>query len=134
CSMFADPSGPPPTLLVRNGTCNPGPCASLTIRGNSPAVPSDYPGGDGIHLGSVGSASACLAFPASWSVTLGPFGGPKTTYTWTPADRTLLWAVDLGQFLGMTGSFRPADAPGWSVTFPTTNQSPPVAMATACTP
>ena len=127
------------TLLVINNTCVSGHCDSLRVVGfpnNRPATPG---GLWSISLGIVAAPQTCLSLPASskfYVITVPTRSSADTiTTTWTSAI-----ALSLGAFAPSTGllqasptttSFVPADAPGWSITFP----GDAMAIASsACTP
>ncbi len=134
CSSAVDVP-PSVTILVTNSTCNPGPCTSVRVL----AFPDDQhqphtPGGLwSLDLGTLSTASACLAIPAGaeFKVT-GPNG--TTTYVWSTANGLALGARSPSdpvlEATPSTGTFVPASAAGWSVTLPGSAAPTP---ATACT-
>jgi hypothetical protein len=152
CSRPTGPLPPPPTLLVTNATCESGACRTLQIRAFVGAfVVPQLPVGLEV-VGEVHTATACLAFPASWTLSVATVGSADTTFTiWTPNDPAgiYLFAVDSalfstggtaaqrdsssravwpydGAWLGSVGSsatFIPGHAAGWSVTFPSKSQT-----------
>ena len=109
------PAGPGPTLLVTNATCSPGPCVPFEVRAGIPRFTVPQPSGGVVSLGWVDSTTACLRFPASWTLTvIGP-GGDTTKITWRPSDS--IWLI-VPRLANSTVDFVPASAPGWSITFP----------------
>jgi len=135
CSSTTAP-GPPVTLLVTNASCSTGQCLPLEIRGFVPkfAVPGQPPAGF-LVLGVVDGASACLTFPLTQTLTI---TGPSdvTKITWTTADPVSVTASNGGPLfiVGATGQFVPANASGWSVTFPDGSGSAHLAATGSCSP
>lgn len=125
--------GSTPTLLVTNATCDSGPCVPFEVRGFVPKfnVPGQPPWGF-VRLGSVTGRSACLALPASWTLTIiGP--GDTTAITWTDGESIKLSAITTRlEVLGSTNEFVPDSAPGWSVTFPSGAGVPALAHHEPC--
>jgi hypothetical protein len=105
CSSSTQPQSLP-TLLVRNATCDAGPCATLEVRAFvwGFAVPQPLFGSR--VLGEVHSASGCLTFPSSWTlrvIGVDSAGRRDTTITtWTPdtPNGIYLVAVDSTVFYG----------------------------------
>jgi len=161
CSSATAPKQPP-TLLVTNAVCELGPCRTLVIHAfiwawHIPQPPT------GIRiLGYVRGPTTCLQFPPEWTIEAGAVGHLQQL-KWTPSDPAgifllawdsaftsgtatpaqidseaqQLWHYDGGGgSLGITPTFVPGNAPGWSITFPLTSQSgaPEAALtpATAC--
>jgi hypothetical protein len=152
CSRPTGPPPPPPTLLVTNATCESGACRTLQIRAFVGAFIVPQPPFGLEVVGEVHTATACLTFPASWTLSVATVGSADTTFTtWTPSDPSgiylfvldsalfttgdtaaqrdsssqALWPYD-GALLGSVGetaTFIPGRAAGWSVTFPSTSQS-----------
>ena len=110
------------TLLVVNATCDPGPCATLGVRG----FPQDQPHTPGglwsLDLGTVTTASACLTLPPSAHFDVSDASGHTTTHRWTPEDALSIGVVADGQSTLMaapsTAEFVPAREPAWTVTLP----------------
>jgi hypothetical protein len=137
------PEGVPTTVMVTNATCDTGPCVPLAVRGWIPKfdVPGQPPSGF-MAVGTVDSASACLAIPASDSLTV---IGPSDTMVirWTPDDNVILTAGDARGTtdhgytpfeppMSYTQEFVPAAAPGWHVTFPGDSGRAVVEAAESC--
>jgi len=166
CSSGTAPPSPPPTVLVTNAICQAGPCRTLVLSAfiwgwHIPQSPT------GIRLiGFVHGATTCVQFPKELSIWLVTVGVDSTLLTWTPNnsqgiimlafDSTIaytggtaaqldssnqgLWPYD-GEApgaVGLTPTFVPGNAAGWSVTFPAVSQSgaaePELRPAPACTP
>jgi len=121
------------TLLVTNGTCTPGPCASLEILG-FPATQAHTPGGFwSLDLGPITGPQACLTLPESAQFRIiGP--ADTATITWTTAVAMSLSALSPSSSRLMaapsTKGFVPAAANGWRITLP--GSSGPVETS-ACT-
>jgi len=133
CSSTTEPQGPV-TLFVVNTTCDPGPCAALSVRGFPEEQPLTPGGLWSIEVGTVAAPFACFTLPPSGEFHVSG-GGTTTTYTWTLADPIALGTVAAGASALMatpsTGEFVPASAAGWRVTLPGgTTVTPDV----ACTP
>jgi hypothetical protein len=153
CSSSTEPKHTvPPTLLVANATCLAGPCKTLEIRAFVWAFPVPQAVWGLEIVGEVHGATACLHFPASWTLRVETAGSTDTTfYKWTPSDTTgiylfaldsaltysggtaaqrdsssqALWPYDgvaLGS-VGHTATFVPGQSGGWSVTFPSKSQA-----------
>ncbi len=99
----------------------------------SPHIAIPQPRSGLVYLGSVNSATGCLAFPSSISVPLtATTGDTMTILRWTVADSISLPALDartLG-YVGSTSDFVPESSLGGCVTFP----SGQLAVAKACKP
>jgi hypothetical protein len=118
------------TLLVTNGTCLAGHCDSLRVL----AFPSDLPetpGGPWVFdLGVMTTSQECFVLPPSAN-----FYVNTTTFTWTtlvplslraqPPSAHVLFASPT------TSAFIPANAAGWSITFPKDSVAAP---SPSCTP
>jgi hypothetical protein len=135
CSTTTEPL-PPVTLIVRNATCDVGPCTPLQILGfpdNQPLTPG---GPWTIDLGVVTGPVGCITLPpsATFRVTNISTGATKT-YDWTVRVPLALAAqpnpADRIRAQPTTGTFLPAAASGWSVQFPGNGA---VATAPACSP
>jgi hypothetical protein len=111
------------TLLVRNTTCDPGPCQAIRVLAfpnNQPLTPG---GAWSIDLGVVTTAIACLTIPPSahFDVTDAGTGGVTVT-RWTTNDALALapWSPSDARFTAgpTTPSFVPATSMSWSVALP----------------
>jgi len=111
------------TLLITNGTCETGQCASVEILGfpsNQPHTPGGF---WSVDLGLVAAPSACLTLPPSATFrVIDASTGATMTYTWTTAEGLSLGALQPPasriQATPSTGAFVPGSAAGWSVTLP----------------
>ena len=118
------------TLLVTNATCATGPCDSLRIL----AFPSDQPntpaGLWSLDLGVMTTSQECFVLPPSAN-----FYVNTTTFTWTTLVPLSLGAQPPSAgvlFAGpATTAFIPANAAGWSITFPRDSVAAP---SPSCTP
>ena len=165
CSSATAPPRPPPTLLVTNATCESGTCRTLDLLAfiwgwHIPQPPT------GIRqVGLVHGPTTCLVFPHEWTIWTGPVSD-TTLLTWTPSNPAgiFIWAFDSTMAytggtpaqndssnqglwpydgeapgaVGLTPTFVPGNAAGWSITFPAVSQSgaaePELRPAPACTP
>src|SRR6266511_6022809 len=127
------------TLLVTNGTCLTGRCDSLEVL----AFPSNQPHTPGgfwsVDLGLLTTPEACFTLPPSATfrvIGVSADGSRDTTiFTWTTADPLSLGVQAPSdsriQASPTTVAFVPANAAGWSITFPTGSRpSPRLACAT----
>jgi hypothetical protein len=137
CSSPGEPSAGQPTVSVTNPLCDTaGECRTLQIRAFVWAFPIPQPPWGLKVLGEIEGPTACLTFPAVWEVTVIGYEGSdttaavtdSTTCTWSPdePDGVFLIGTDWPAFpgdtlarleIGVTESFVPADAPGWTLTF-----------------
>jgi hypothetical protein len=118
------------TLLITNGTCGTGQCASVQILGFPSSQPHTPGGFWSVDLGLVSAPSACLTLPPSATFrVIDASTGATTTYRWTTADGLSLGALQPPasriQAMPSTDAFVPASAPGWSVTLPAGSQVSP---------
>src|SRR5437870_3075393 len=85
------------TLLITNGTCETGQCASVQILGfpsNQPHTPGGF---WSVDLGLVSAPSACLTLPPSATFrVIDASTGATMTYTWTTAEGLSLGAQRAG--------------------------------------
>jgi hypothetical protein len=131
----------PPTLLVTNATCNPGPCVPFEVRAFIPQwrVPGQPPAGVPF-MGSVTSRVVCLRFPVAdtfRTIAVNSVGTPIDTAltVWTADSAVVLFAATSPMSgLGETTEFVPASSAGWSVTLPGAAAQVPPAPGPACTP
>ena len=110
------------TLLVTNATCLAGPCDSLRVL----AFPSDQPnnpaGPWSLDLGVITTSQECIVLPSSalpWTNLVPLSLGAQ------PPSASLLFAFPT------TTAFIPANAAGWSITFPRDSVATP---SPSCTP
>jgi len=133
CSSSTEPHAVV-TLLVTNGTCQAGQCASLQLLGfpsNQPLTPA---GLWSIDLGLLTTPTVCLTLPRSATfraigVSTDGTKADTTTFVWTgaiplslgaqPPTVSRLWASP------STPAFVPAREPGWTVTLPASSQVSP---------
>ena len=135
CSSAVEPASSV-TLLVRNATCDPGPCQAIRVLAfpqNQPLTPG---GPWKIDLGVVSGAQACLTVPATTKFTVTDAGtGASTVTTWTSRDSLSLasWPPSTPLFMAnpATASFVPGNSGSWIVTLPGT--AAPIAAST-CAP
>jgi len=124
------------TILVRNGTCDPGPCQAIRVLA-FPQNQPDTPGGLwSIDLGVVTGATTCLAIPSTARFTVTDAGtGAVAVTTWTTSNSLSLgpWPPSDARFTARpsTTSFVPGTANSWSVALP--GAAAPVA-ANGCIP
>lgn len=133
CSSTTEPP-PPVTLLVTNGTCSPGPCSPLRIRGFPTEGPRTPGGPWSFDLGGVDAGTACLLLPSADTFRVGNGdAGETTTWIWTTEEPLALGTLEpeatAFQASPSTAAFVPATAPGWTVTLP---GGSPVPSAAAC--
>ena len=135
CSSAVEPrSGV--TLLVRNATCDPGPCQAIRVLAFPQEQPLTPGGAWSLDLGVVTTAAACLTIPATahFDVTDAGTGAVSVT-AWTSNDALSLapWAPSDARFTAnpTTAPFVPATANSWSVALP--GSAAPVA-ADGCSP
>ena len=132
CSSTLDPrSGI--TLLATNSTCLTGRCDSLEVL----AFPSNQPRTPGgfwsVDLGLLTTPEACFTLPpsATFRVIGVNADGSRdtTTFTWTSAEPLSLGVQAPSGFRTQasptTIAFVPANAAGWSITFPTGSRASP---------
>jgi hypothetical protein len=133
------PTGPCVTLLVNNAKCLASPCDSLEVF----AYPSDQPDTPGglwtLDLGVMTTPRACFVLPTS-----AHFYVIGESYTAPPDTSVTTWTTRIPLSLAAgppsagffepnpsTQAFIPANAAGWSITFPTDRAALPGA---SCTP
>jgi hypothetical protein len=116
CSSATEP-GPPPVLLVTNGTCSTGECEPQEIRGYPDDQPTTPGGNWSFLVGTVVGESACLTFPAADTFRVG-----SVDYPWTPGKALSLGSIPPGalalQTSPSTDSFVPGTESGWAITLP----------------
>ena len=133
CSSSLEPKSGV-TLLVRNGSCSPGPCSAQEVL----AFPSNQPNTPGgywlLHLGIMTGPQLCVIIPKSSTFTVSG-GGETTNYDWNTAKPMSLGVkaetTDFYEASPSTSEFVPATAAGWSITLPGGAQA---VQDDACTP
>ncbi len=136
CGSSLEPKPVGVTMLVRNTTCDPGPCVALRVLGfpnNHPHTPGGF---WSLDLGIVLSSSACVMIPPTATFRVTNAGtGATTTYSWTSGDSLSLASIPSSasviQAAPTTGAFVPMHASGWSVALPSSSGPTP---NSACTP
>jgi len=163
CSSATAPRQPP-TILITNAVCAVGPCRTLLIKAFVWAFEVPQPPSGFEIVGFVRGPATCLTFPAKWTLKVGTPGGVPTTLTWTPTSPSgiFLTAIDSvigfgggttaqldsanaglwpyagpGGSVGISPTFVPGNAAGWSISFPATTPSgaptPALTATSACT-
>lgn len=127
------------TLLVTNGTCVAGHCDSLRVLAfpsNQPITPGGY---WSLDLGLLTTSQTCFTLPpsANFYIISAPVrsSADTTTITWTSGMPLSLGVLSPSsstiQATPATAAFVPANAAGWSITFPTGSR---VTSSSTCTP
>jgi len=133
CSSSLEPKSDV-TLLVTNGSCDPGPCRAQQVLA-FPSNQPNTPGGDWfVDLGTMTGPQLCVTIPISATfVVSGP--GETTKFVWNTAKPVALGveAPSESRFEASpsTSAFVPATAAGWSITLPGGGRA---VQGPACTP
>jgi hypothetical protein len=125
------------TLLVKNGSCLPGPCTAqevLAFPGNQPNTPGGH---WSLDLGTMSGPDLCITIPASATFRVIGANADGSADT-----AKFIWTTELPLALGVqvpaasrifasptTSEFVPATAAGWSITLPGGSQA---VHATSC--